>query len=82
MKFLDENGKWIFATHKADGSSVRKRAEFLSALKSAQIDLQGTAQDLAELEYAENEAAAKRTIARLALVQLQLQLIEKHLFIK
>ncbi len=69
------DGQWKYK----DTVDVKKRAEYLRAVTDLTIKVQELSEDLAHLEYNDDEQKKKRTISRLTDIRIGLDLLEKNL---
>ncbi len=69
------DGQWKYK----DTVDKKKRAEFLRANTDLVIKVQELSEDLASLEYNEDEQKKKRVISRLTDIRIGLDLLERNL---
>jgi len=69
------DGQWKYK----DTVDVKKRAEYLRANTDLVIKTQELSEDLAHLEYNDDEQKKKRVISRITDIRIGLDLLEKNL---
>lgn len=69
------DGQWKYK----DTLDVKKRAEYLRANTDLVIKTQELSEDLAHLEYNDDEQKKKRVISRITDIRIGLDLLEKNL---
>ena len=69
------DGQWKYK----DTVDVKKRAEYLRANTDLVIKTQELSEDLASLEYNDDEQKKKRVISRITDIRIGLDLLEKNL---
>ncbi len=69
------DGQWKYK----DTIDVKKRAEYLRANTDLVIKTQELSEDLAHLEYNDDEQKKKRVISRITDIRIGLDLLEKNL---
>ena len=68
-------GQWKYK----DTVDIKKRAEYLRANTDLVIKTQELSEDLAHLEYNDDEQKKKRVISRITDIRIGLDLLEKNL---
>lgn len=69
------DGQWKYK----DTVDIKKRAEYLRANTDLVIKTQELSEDLAHLEYNDDEHKKKRVISRITDIRIGLDLLEKNL---
>jgi len=69
------DGQWKYK----DTVDIKKRAEYLRANTDLVIKTQELSEDLAHLEYNDDEQKKKRVISRITDIRIGLDLLEKNL---
>lgn len=69
------DGQWKYK----DTVDKKKRAEYLRAVTDLTIKTQELSEDLASLEYNDDEQKKKRVISRITDIRIGLDLLEKNL---